>query len=280
MNCNAEDRRIHGAGDSPQDDRERHQVGRGRHRLDGVVVDADVHVGSAAALSADESADILGDALVGVVSLAASHGQLIVHRVKEPAGRVGRGHPAPPLQDEVQRNVKLDQKRQDRDRHQRGEDPQQLMPELAHVRCVGHLDGVAERPVEEVDPNPERHLELVDEDQEEDVDAGVEALPERDRGQGPGTDRDRRACGEERIGDPQHPLDERNVRDREDDDAEQRRRERQIARQLVVFERFRPVADQDDNVGETEQDRFDREEIGEDREKDRTPEPRQGRERG
>ena len=57
------------------------------------------------------------------------------------------------------------------------------MPEVAHMRCVGHLDGVAELAVEEVDPNAQRDLELIDQDQEEDVDAGVEALRERDRRQ-------------------------------------------------------------------------------------------------
>ena len=93
-------------------------------------------------------------------------------------------------------------------------------------------------------------------------------------------DRDRRLRSEERIGDPQHPLDERNVRDHENKDAEQRGCKRQIAGQLIVFETFWPIAEEDDDVGKAEQDRLDGEDIGEDREKDRSPEPWQRRECG
>ena len=41
---------------------------------------------------------------------------------------------------------------------------------------VRNLDGVAERPIEEIEPDAERDLELIDEDEEVDIDAGIETL--------------------------------------------------------------------------------------------------------
>ena len=63
----AEDRRLQRVGDPPQDDRERDQIGRRGDRLDGVIVDADVAGIDAGAGAVDEAADVLRDALVGVV---------------------------------------------------------------------------------------------------------------------------------------------------------------------------------------------------------------------
>ena len=144
------------------------------------------------------------------------------------------------------------------------------------MRRVGNLDGVAERAVEEVEANAERNLELVDQDQEEDVDAGVEALAERDRRDRPGPDRDRRPRGEERVGDRHHPADEGKVRNGEDEDAEQRRRKRQIAGQLVVFVSLRPVAEQGGHVGEAEEDRLGGEQVRQHRQERRAGPSRQG----
>ena len=62
-----ENRRVEGVGNSPQDDRERDQIGRGSDRLDGVVVDADVAGIDAGPGAVDEAADVLRDALIGVV---------------------------------------------------------------------------------------------------------------------------------------------------------------------------------------------------------------------
>ena len=63
----AEDRRVEGVGNPPQDDRERDQIGRGGDRLDGVIVDADVAGIDAGPGAVDEAADILRNALIGVV---------------------------------------------------------------------------------------------------------------------------------------------------------------------------------------------------------------------
>ena len=61
------------------------------------------------------------------------------------------------------------------------------MPEVVHVRRVGNLDGIAERPVE-VDLNSivATTGNLIDEDQDEDVDTGVEALRSAIGGNGQG----------------------------------------------------------------------------------------------
>src|SRR5271170_3086375 len=117
---------------------------------------------------------------MGIVGVAGVERQLVMHRMKEPARRVGRGHPAPPLQHEVERNIKLEQEGQDRDRHHGSEDADELMPERGPVDFVGNLNGVAEVAVEEIEANAERDLKLIDEDQEEDVDAPIETLAQRD----------------------------------------------------------------------------------------------------
>ena len=44
---------------------------------------------------------------------------------------------------------------------------------------VGDLDGVAEIALEEVEPQAQGYLELVDQDEEPDDDAGVDVLPQR-----------------------------------------------------------------------------------------------------
>ena len=54
------------------------------------------------------------------------------------------------------------------------------MPELDAMRLVGHLDGVAEIAPEKVEPDAERDLELVDENEEDHVDARVEACAQRE----------------------------------------------------------------------------------------------------
>ena len=194
-----------------------------------------------------------------------------MHRMQEPARRVGRGHPAAPLQDEIQRDVELDEEREDRNRDQRNEHEKQLGPERAHMSRIRNLDGVAERSVEEIEPDAESDLELVDEDQEEDVDARIEALADGHSRQRPRANGDRRLSLEERIAQRNHPADEGKVRNAEDGDAEESRREGEIARQRIVRISPRPVAEQRDDVGEAEQDRLDREEIGENGEKGRGP---------
>src|SRR5208337_1891761 len=65
----------------------------------------------------------------------------------------------------------------------------------------------------------------------------------------------------------------------ENDDAEQRGRERKVAGQAVGRVLRRPIADERDDVGEAEQDGLEGEEVGEDREKERSPESWQGRRR-
>ena len=128
---------------------------------------------------------------------------------------------------------------------------------------VRDLDGVAEIPVEEVQANADRHLELVDEDEEEDVDPRVEALAQGHRRQRPRTDRDRRPRVEERIRDRHDLADDGNIRNAEDDDAEQTGRQRQVAGQLVLVVAMRPIAEERDDVGETEQDRLGGEQVRE-----------------
>ena len=61
------------------------------------------------------------------------------------------------------------------------EDDHELIPERDPVRFVGDLNGVAEIPLEEVETQRQRDLELIDQDEEVDVDAGVEVLPHDDR---------------------------------------------------------------------------------------------------
>ncbi len=197
-----------------------------------------------------------------------------MHRMQQPARRVGRRHPAPPLQDEIQRHVELDEERQDRDRDQRNEHPEQLLPERGLVDGVRNLDGVAERPVEEIEPDAERDLKLIDEDQEEDVDPRIEALAQGHRRQRPGADRDRSPCVEERVGKRHHPAHEGKVRNAEDGDAEQRGRKRQVTGKGIVRVGFRPVAEQRDDVGQSEQDRLEREQIRQDRQESRHHPPR------
>ena len=142
------------------------------------------------------------------VGVGGGERELVVHRMHEPARGVGCGHPAAPLQDEIQRDVELDEEGEDRNRDQRHEHQEQLVPERARVDCVRNLNGVAERAVEEIEPDAERDLELIDEDQEEDVDARIEALAERHRRQRKRPDRDRRSRFEERVGERHHPAHE------------------------------------------------------------------------
>ena len=115
----SENWRVERVGDPPQDDRERDQIGRRGDRLDRIVVDADVAGIDARAGAVDEAADVLRDALIGVVGrdvlireffrrqlLRVIGGggckrQLVMHRVHEPArGKRGR-HPSAPLQHEI-----------------------------------------------------------------------------------------------------------------------------------------------------------------------------------
>ena len=268
---NAENRQVHRPREPPEDDREGDQIGRRGHPLYGVVVDAGVGIGADAAGAVDEAADVLRNALVRIVGFAAAERELIVHRVQEPAGGVGGRHPAPPLQHEIQRDVELDQEGQDRDRHQRREDSEQLVPEGDPMGFVRNLDGVAEIPVEEIQPNAQRHLELVDQNQEKDVDARIEALAQDRRGQRPGTDGDRRLRGEERVGDRRHPAHEGKMRDGEDDEAEQRRRQRQVTGQAIGGVILRPITEKRGEIGEAEQHRLEGEEIGEQRQEGRKP---------
>ena len=162
--------------------------------------------------------------------------QLVVHRVHEPARSERGRHPAAPLQDEIRGDEELDDAGDDRDRRQRHEDNHELVPEGDPVGFVRDLDGVAEIPLEEVEAQRQRHLELIDQDEEEDVDAGVDVLPQDERPIRQGPDRDRGARGEERIGDPHHPAHQAKMGDGENGENEQRRRQRQVAGQLIFLE--------------------------------------------
>ena len=51
------------------------------------------------------------------------------------------------------------------------------------------------------------------------------------------------------------------MRDGENGENEQRRRERQIARQLIFLVGLRPIAEERDDVGEAEQHRLDGEQF-------------------
>ena len=206
--------------------------------------------------------------------------ELVVHRMRQPARGEGGRHPAAPLQHEIRGDEELDDAGDDRDRRQRHEDQHELVPERDPVRFVGDLDGVAEIPLEEVETQRQRDLELIDQDEEEDVDAGVNVLPQDDRPAGQGPDRDRRPRGEERIGDRHHPAHQAKVGDRENGENEQRRRQRQIAGQLIFLVGCRPIAQERDEVGQAEQHRFDREEIAEEGEEGRHLPARQRSDRG
>ena len=71
----------------------------------------------------------------------------------------------------------------DRDEGERRENEDQLIPEGDAVRFVGDLDRVAEVVLPEVEPDADRDLKLVDQDEEDDAGARVAALPHRDRRQ-------------------------------------------------------------------------------------------------
>ncbi len=166
----------------------------------------------------------------------AAERELIVHRVEQPARGVGGGHPAPPLQHEIRGDVEFDHQRGDEDQRQRQEDVDQLVPERDAMRVVGDLDGVAESHLEIVEPDAQRDLELVDQDQEVDADAPVDVLRHRQRGQQRRLQRDRRRRLEERIGEPHHPLHEGNIARPGQRDDKQRGGDREISRRRV-FER-------------------------------------------
>ena len=206
--------------------------------------------------------------------------QLVMHRVHEPArGERGR-HPAAPLQHEIRGDEELDDAGDDRDRRQRHEDDHELIPERDPMRFVGDLDRVAEIPLEEVEAQRQRDLELIDQDEEEDVDARINVLAQDERPIRPWPDRDRGPGGEERIGDPHHLAHQAEVRDGENGENEQRRRQRQIAGQLIFLEAAGPIADERDKVGQAEQNRFDREQFAKESEEGRHPPPWQRCDRG
>jgi hypothetical protein len=147
------------------------------------------------------------------------------------------------------------------------------------MRFVGDLDGVAEIPLEEVEAQRKRHLELIDQDKEEDIGARINVLPQNDRLIRPRPDRDRGAGGEERIGDPHHPAHQAKMRDGENSQNEQRRSQRQVARQLIFLEALRPIAEKRGKVGQAEQHRFDREQLAQEGEEGRHPPAGQRRDR-
>ena len=206
--------------------------------------------------------------------------QLVVHGVHEPARGEGGRHPPAPLQHEIRGDKELDDAGDDGDRRQRHEDDHELIPERDPVRFVGDLNGVAEIPLEEVEAERQRHLELIDQDEKKDVDAGVDILPQDERSIWQGPDRDRSARGEERIGDRHHPAHHAEVGDGEDGENEQRGRQRQVARQFVFLEAPRPIARERDKIGQAEQHRLDREQVAEESEEGRYPPARQGSDRG
>src|SRR5580704_18477879 len=106
--------------------------------------------------------------------------QLVMHRVHEPArGERGR-HPSAPLQNEVRGDEEFDDASDNGNRRQRYKDDHELVPERDPVGFVGDLNGVAEISLEEVEAERQRDLELIDQDEEVDVDAGVEILPQDD----------------------------------------------------------------------------------------------------
>ncbi len=203
-----------------------------------------------------------------------------MHRVHEPARGEGGRHPSAPLQHEVRGDEELDDASDNGDRRQRYEDDHELVPERDPVRFVGDLNGVAEISLEEVEAQRQRDLELIDQDEEVDVDAGVEVLPQDDRPRWQGPDRDRGPRGEERIGDRHHLAHQAKMRDGENGENEQRRRQRQIGGQLVFLEALRPIARERDKVGQAEQHRFDREQVAEEGEEGRHLPARQGSDGG
>src|SRR5208282_3857728 len=209
----AEDRGVHGPRNSPEDDRERHEVGGRGDRLDRVVVDADVARIDAGPAAVDESANVLRDTLirvvagvaaevarpVAVVEVAGVERQLVVHRPEEPARGERRRHPSSPLQHEIGSDKELEDAGGNGDHRERHEDEHQLIPERDAMRFVRDLDRVAEIPLEEVETQGKRDLKLIDEDEKEDIDARIEVLPDDDRPKRQRADRDRRPRGEERV---------------------------------------------------------------------------------
>ena len=168
--------------------------------------------------------------------------ELIVHRMRQPARGEGGRHPSAPLQHEIRGDKELDDASDNGDRRYRHEHEHELVPERDPVRFVGDLNGVAEISLEEVEAQRQRDLKLVDEDEEVDVDAGVEVLPQDDGPRWQGSDRDRGPRGEERIGDRHHSTHQAKMRDGEDGENEKRCRQGQIGRELVFLEALRPIA--------------------------------------
>src|ERR1700722_17225121 len=97
--------------------------------------------------------------------------------MRQPARGEGGRHPSTPLQHEIRGDEELDDASDDGDRRYRYEDDHELVPERDPVRFVGDLDRIAEIALEEVEAQRERHLELIDQNEEVHVDARVDVLP-------------------------------------------------------------------------------------------------------
>ena len=188
--------------------------------------------------------------------------ELVVHRIDKPAPGVIGGHPAPPLDDEIGGDEILQDGRRDDDEGERQKDAEELMPELDAMGLVGNLDGVAEIVLEEVEPDPQRDLELVDEDQRHHRPPRVKSLGQREAAGQRRTKEDRRPGLEERVGDRHHLAHQRDAVDQGEHDDEHRGRQRQITRDRVFLYALRPEADETDDVGETEEHRLDGEQLG------------------
>ena len=87
--------------------------------------------------------------------------------MRQPARGEGGRHPSAPLQHEIRGDEELDDAGDDGDRRYRHEHEHELVPERDPVGFVGDLNGVAEIPLEEVEAQRQRDLELIDQDEED-----------------------------------------------------------------------------------------------------------------
>jgi hypothetical protein len=126
------------------------------------------------------------------------------------------------------------------------------------------LDGVEPVPVEEREPDVDRHLSLVEHD-ERDEDAGREAaLHHAERAERPEADVADRVRLEERVGDAGDGADDRDEGDQVDEDAEDADRDWQARRRHEIGEAGRPQPAPPGEVYQAEHDVLDRENGRED----------------
>jgi len=120
---------------------------------------------------------------------------------------------------------------------------------------------------------------LIEHDQKDQRRGGEPVLRDRDGAKRPHTRHRGRGLVEIGIGDVRHLADDGDERDRVGERAEQGDRQRQGARKRVIGVGFWPKVERVGEIGEAEEDRFDREYRLENSQEDRNP-PRQIRRRG